>query len=61
MRVRCDKGHVCLVVGCPACRAESVQVVLDVPVAEQTDLIATLARAEILVRDVHVLHAERAT
>ena len=42
----------------PASRASPVVVVLDLIVAKQTDLVAALARPEVLVSHVHVLHTE---
>ena len=50
------RGGKCL--GAPTRRACSVVVVLDLVVAKQADLVAALARPEVLVRHVHVLHAE---
>ena len=44
----------------PASRASPVVVVLNLIVAKETDLIAALARPEVLVGHVHVLHTERA-
>ena len=42
----------------PARRASSIVVVLDLVVAKQADLVATLARPEVLISHIHVLHAE---
>ena len=43
----------------PACWAGSVVIVLDLVVAEEADLVATLAWAEVAVGHIHVLHAKR--
>ena len=42
----------------PASRASPVVIVLNLIVAKETDLIAALARPEVLVSHVHVLHTE---
>ena len=44
----------------PTGRASPVVVVLNLIVAKETDLIAALARPEVLVGHIHVLHTERA-
>ena len=58
LRVGRHERHIRVVVWRATRRTEAIEVLLDVPIAEEADLVAALARPEVLVRHVHVLHAE---
>ena len=56
------RGHerdIRLIVRGAASWTKPVEIVLDVPVAEEADLVAALAREKVLVGHIQVLHAQR--